>query len=154
MITLRHFTFILGILAGLAPIASAEPQAYSRAVILTPLLKTQVDGAGKPIVYPTHAPAEITAVHVEIAPGQQTNWHKHPVPCVAYILEGELQVELPDGTVKAFRAGEALVEVVELLHNGRNPGTKPAKLVLFALGTVGQPYAVRSEPPAGAAGTP
>ncbi|MCM2274229.1 MAG: cupin domain-containing protein [Candidatus Didemnitutus sp.] len=126
---------------------AAEPAAYSRAVSVTPLLRTQTDGAGKPLAYPVHAPAEITGVLVEIAPGQQTNWHQHPVPCVAYMLEGEVQVELPDGTVKTFRAGDAFAEVVQLLHNGRNPGPKPAKLVMFALGTVGQPYAVKAEAP-------
>lgn len=126
---------------------AAEPGAYSRAVVVTPLLKTQTDGAGRAIVYPTHAPAEITAVHVELAPGQQTNWHQHPVPCVAYLIEGELEVEFPDGTARRFKAGDAIAEVVALLHNGRNIGRVPVRLVLFALGTVGQPYAVKADSP-------
>lgn len=128
-----------------ATLGAAESGTYSSAVKLTPLLKTQTDGAGKTLVYPTGAPAEITGVFVEVAPGQQTNWHEHPVPCVAYMLEGELRIELAGGQTKVVRAGEAFTEVVALLHNGVNPGTKPAKLVLFALGTAGQPYAVKKE---------
>ena len=145
---IRRLFLPLGVLAALVSLHAAEPGAYSRAVTVTPLLKTRTDGAGNPLVYPTHAAAEVIAVHVELAPGQQTNWHKHPVPCFAYVLEGDLEVELPDGTVKKFKAGDAVAEVVNLLHNGRNPGKTPVKLVLFAIGTVNQPYAVKADTPA------
>lgn len=136
---------LIAVAAGALP-ARGEPSAYSQAVTLTPLLKTSVDGAGRPIAYPS-GNAEITAVHVEIAPGQQTNWHTHPVPCVAYVLEGELELQLANGERRIVKGGQAIAEVVELLHNGRNVGAKPAKLVLFALGTTGQPYAVKATTP-------
>jgi quercetin dioxygenase-like cupin family protein len=135
----------LFLLVGSAP---AEPAAYSAAVTVTPLLKTQADGTGRPLVYPADGPAEVTVVHVEIAPGQQTNWHQHPVPCFAYMLEGEVHVELATGETKVFKAGQAFAEVVDLLHNGRNPGPKPAKLVMFVLATAGRPYAVKAPAPA------
>lgn len=125
---------------------AAENGAYSRTVAVTPLLKTQTDGAGRRLTYPTSGDAEVTVVHVEIPAGTQSNWHKHPVPCFAYMLEGELQVELAGGEVRTFKAGEAFAEVTELLHNGINRTNKPAKLVMFVVGTVGQPYAVK--PPA------
>jgi quercetin dioxygenase-like cupin family protein len=82
-------------------------------------------------------------VLVVIAPGRQTNWHRHPVPCVSYILEGELSVELAGGQTRILKAGEAFAEAVGVLHNGTNLGSKPVRLVLFALGTAGQPYAVK-----------
>lgn len=145
--TLRRFLFVAVSLFLLARPVAAEPAAYSSAVTVTPLLQTQTDGAGRVLVYPGDGPAEVTAVLVEIAPGQQTDWHKHPVPCFAYILEGEVHVELANGEVKVLKAGQAFAEVVDLLHNGRNPGPKPAKLVLFALATAGQPYAVKAPAP-------
>lgn len=123
-----------------APAASA----YGSGVTTQILLRTQTDGAGAKLVYPTHAPAEVTAVHVEIAPGRQTNWHTHPVPCFAYMLEGEISVETATGQKHTFKAGDAVPEVVNLLHNGTNSGPQPARLVLFVIGTAGQSFAVRA----------
>jgi quercetin dioxygenase-like cupin family protein len=120
----------------------AASNAYRRDVRVTPLLKTQADYAGRPIAYPTEGTPEVTAVLVEIPAQSQTGWHQHPVPCFAYILEGELQLHLDDGVVKTFRAGEALAEVVDKLHNGVNVTEKSAKLVMFVMGVAGKPYAV------------
>jgi quercetin dioxygenase-like cupin family protein len=128
----------------LVPATAAEPGAYARTVTVTPLLKTQTDGAGKKLAYPVSGDAEVTVVHVEIPAGTQSNWHKHPVPCFAYMLEGELQVEMATGEVRTFKAGEAFAEVTDLLHNGINRTNKTAKLVMFVIGTTGQPYAVRA----------
>ncbi len=130
--------------------AFADAEAYKKEIAVTPLLKTQTDAAGKAIVYPTGSP-EVTAVRVEIPPGAQTGWHKHPVPCFAYILEGELHVQIEGGETKILKAGEAYAETVDALHNGMNQGTVPVKLVMFATSASGQPYAVRPpapEPPA------
>ncbi len=121
--------------------------AYAGAVKVTPLLKTQVDAAGRPISYPTDGPAEITALLVEVPPGGRTGWHKHPLPCVGYILEGELHVTLINGRVNVFRAGEALAEVVDLEHEGMNRGTAPVKLVMFVLGTQGKAFTVKTPAP-------
>ncbi|MES2692641.1 MAG: cupin domain-containing protein [Verrucomicrobiota bacterium] len=137
------FSLVLS-LTSLAPQSLAAEGAYARETKITQLIKTQVDGAGKPIVYPSGT-AEVTGVLVEIPPGAQTNWHKHPVPAFAYMLEGELRVDLETGVSKTFKAGDVIAEVVNLLHNGVVMGQKPVKLVMFALSTAGQPYAVKAE---------
>jgi len=134
-----------------APAAESVPgaAAYAGAVKVTPLLKTKLDAAGRPLAYPTEGPAEITAVLVEIPPSGRTGWHKHPLPCVGYILEGQLNVTLIDGRVNVFKAGEAVAETVNLEHEGVNPGPGPAKLVMFVLGTEGKPFTVKTPAPAG-----
>jgi quercetin dioxygenase-like cupin family protein len=137
-------SIVLGLLVS-SSFAFADAEAYKKEIAVTPLLKTQTDAAGKAIVYPTGSP-EVTAVRVEIPPGAQTGWHKHPVPCFAYILEGELHVQIADGETKILKAGEAYAETVDVMHNGVNQGKVPVKLVMFATGVSGQPYAVR--PPA------
>ena len=149
MHSVLRFTLLVALLASTFAVAaeqSSQP-AYSSGVTTKILLRTQVDGAGQPIVYPAGAPAEVTAVHVTIAPGQQTNWHTHPVPCFAYMLEGEITVETADGKKHTFKAGDAVPEVVNVLHNGTNAGTTPARLVLFVIGTAGQPFAVKAPSP-------
>lgn len=71
---------------------------------------------------------------VEIAPGGETGWHMHPVPSFGMVLEGELEVELKSGETLLLKAGEAAAETVNVLHNGRNTGTVPVKLVVFYAG--------------------
>jgi len=115
------------------------------AVKVTTLLKTETSWDGQPIVYP-QGKAEITALQLEIAPGAETGWHLHPVPSFGMILEGELEVRLKDGKVNRLKAGDALVEVVNTLHNGRNVGKGPLKLVVFYAGTVGQTLTVKETP--------
>jgi quercetin dioxygenase-like cupin family protein len=109
-----------------------EPSAT---VKVTPLLKTTQSWNGAPINYP-EGQAQISALMIEIAPGGETNWHEHPVPSFGMLLEGSLEISLPDGKKKLMQAGEALAEVIATPHNGRNVGTTPVKLVVFYAGAV------------------
>lgn len=127
-------------------------EAYAGEIQVTRLLRTQVDAAGRKIEYPTGGAAEITALLVEVPPGGRTGWHKHPLPCIGYMLEGELHVTLIDGRVNVFRAGEALAETVELEHEGVNPGPGVARLVMFVLGTEGAAFTVKTPEPEAAVG--
>ena len=123
-------------LLGWPPCAVAlDPGA---AVKVTPLLKTTTSWNGQPLTYPG-GQAEATGLLVEIAPGGETGWHEHAVPSFGLLLEGELEVTLKDGQVKRLRAGEALAEVVNTPHNGRNAGRGPAKIMVFYAGAAGQP---------------
>jgi hypothetical protein len=49
------------------------------------------------------------------------------------------------GKTFVFNAGQALAEIVNTLHNGKNTGTEPVKLVLFVTGEKDVPFTVRSE---------
>jgi quercetin dioxygenase-like cupin family protein len=108
----------------------------SASVKVTKLMQTPSSWNGAPLAYPS-GQAEITGMLIEIAPGAETGWHLHSVPSFGYILEGELEVSLKDGAVKRLAAGQALAEVVNTLHNGRNVGRGPVKLVVFYAGAVG-----------------
>lgn len=105
----------------------------SEQVKVTPLLKTQESWDGKKIVYPAGT-AEITVMQVEIAPGGETGWHMHPVPSFGMVLQGELEVTLKSGERLFLKAGETAVETVNTLHNGRNIGKVPVKLLVFYAG--------------------
>lgn len=126
--------------------AGASALEVTPAVNVTPLVRTTTSWDGSPVVYP-QGPAEITGMVIEIAAGAETSWHSHPVPSFAVVLEGTLEVTLKDGRKKRLAAGEALVEVVDMLHKGRNVGTQPVKLVVFYAGAVGKALTVK--PPAG-----
>lgn len=131
---------IVTVLASFLPAISFGLE-ISPAVKVSPLLRTTSSWDGNPIVYPD-GQAEITGMVVEIAPGGETGWHQHPVPSFGVVLEGTLAVTLKDGRVKHLHAGEALVEVVNTLHNGRNTGDKPVRIIVFYAGTVGRTLTV------------
>lgn len=115
---------------------SAPALDNNTAVKVTPLIKTTSSWDGRPIVYPD-GQAEVTVLMVEIAPGGETGWHYHKVPSFGIVLEGTLEVTLKDGRVKRLKACEGLAEVVDTLHNGRNVGNDPVKIVVFYTGAAG-----------------
>jgi quercetin dioxygenase-like cupin family protein len=114
-------------------------------VRVTSLAKETTSWDGKPIIYPG-GQAEMTALLIEIAPGAQTGWHCHLVPNFAYMLEGTLELVLDDGRIKRLNAGDALSEVVNRSHNGRNVGSDPVKLVVFYTGATGIPLSAKEKP--------
>lgn len=116
-------------------------------VTVTPLLKTETSWDGKAVVYPG-GKAEVTGLIVELAVGGETGWHRHSIPSFAYVLEGTLEVTLTDGRKNRLQAGQALAEVVDVLHNGRNVGTTPVRLIVFYAGEAGRPLSQKGEPPA------
>jgi quercetin dioxygenase-like cupin family protein len=116
----------------------------SSTVHISTILKTTTNWDGYPIVYPS-GQAEITGMVVEIAVGGETGWHTHPVPSFGMMLEGELEVQLKSGATKVLKAGDALAEVVDMAHNGRNVGTTPVKIVVFYAGTSGSELSFKDE---------
>jgi quercetin dioxygenase-like cupin family protein len=115
-----------------------EPSAY---VNVTTLLKTETSWDGTPIQLPS-GKTEVTCLLIEVAPGGETGWHLHPVPSFAMILEGEIEVRLENGVIKSLKPGEALAEVVNTFHNGRNAGSVPVKIVVFYISTVGESLSI------------
>ena len=107
------------------------------AVKVTSLLKTTSGWDGKQIVYP-EGQAEMTALLVEIAPGESTGWHQHPVPSFGFLLEGTLEITLMDGRMKRMEPGEALSEVTDTMHIGRAVSKTPVKIVVFYAGAIGK----------------
>lgn len=104
----------------------------------TQILQTKTTWNGAAIEYPETESPEITALHIEFAPGSETTWHSHPVPSLAYILSGELEVTLREsGETKIFREGDAFAEVINTWHYGKNVGEVPVKLVVFYVGKEG-----------------
>lgn len=119
---------------------SLEPSASVKASLV---LRTASSWNGTALKYP-EGQAEITGTVIEIAPGGETGWHLHTVPSFALVLEGELEVQLRNGATQRLQPGEAFAEVVNTLHNGRNVGPVPVKLVVFYAGSVGQTITVKA----------
>jgi len=107
-----------------------------------PLLQTTVNSLGQPIAYPREGTPEVTALLVEMAPGEETGWHQHPVPLLGYLLAGELTVYQISGEKRVVRAAEVSLESVGVIHNGVNEGAMPLKMIVFVVGLKEVPFTV------------
>ncbi len=110
-----------------------------------PLLRTTVNSLGQPIAYPASGTPEITALLVEMAPGEETGWHQHPVPLLGYLMAGELTVYQITGEKRVVRTGEVSLESVGVIHNGVNEGDVPVKMIVFVNGLKDLPFTVQAE---------
>lgn len=124
---------------------SARGEQYANSVAVEKLLTTTSDYTGKSVAYLKTDSPEITVLVVHVPPGGSTGWHLHRVPVYAYMLEGELTVEMKNGTGYTFTKGQPIIEVMNTLHNGRNNGKKEASLVVFYTGGGQLPNVVREE---------
>jgi len=113
----------------------------------TTLLCTTVNSLGQPIAYPRDGAPEVTALLVEMAPGEATDWHRHPVPLLGYVLAGELTVTQATGEKRVVRTGEVSLESVGVLHNGVNEGAVPLKMIVFVVGLKDLPFTIRDSQP-------
>jgi quercetin dioxygenase-like cupin family protein len=137
----RYFSVIVLIFVFAIPhIVLADD--YDTGVKATLILKTTSTTGNYPVKYLNTQSPEITVMKVEIKPGAETGWHSHPVPLYAYVLEGNLTVEIKGGKTYHFTAGDAIVEVVNIPHNGKNLGTMPVVLIAFYTGEMGTPNTV------------
>ncbi|MEO8420916.1 MAG: cupin domain-containing protein [Hyphomicrobium sp.] len=103
------------------------------------LLSTTQTVVGQPIVYPTEAPAKVAAAVVTMQPGEETGWHQHDVPMFGYILDGEVTVDYGAKGTHVYRRGDAIVEAVDVPHNGRNTGAGEARILSVFMGAEGVP---------------
>ncbi len=119
---------------------------YQTGVKVQVLKKATAAANGQELAYPQVAKPEVTVALVEIPPGGETGWHSHPFPVYAYVMAGALTVAIGSGGEQDFREGEAIIEVVNTPHNGRNRGTVPARLVVFYTGALEKPNTVTATP--------
>lgn len=92
--------------------------------------------------YPKGKP-EISVLKVVIPPGEQLKPHEHPVINAGILTKGELTVTTKDNKVLRLKPGDALIEVVNTLHYGKNEGDIPAEIIVFYAGTPGVPITIK-----------
>jgi quercetin dioxygenase-like cupin family protein len=104
------------------------------------LAQTTVNSLGQPIAWPQGGTPEVTALLVEMAPGDEMPWHLHPVLLLGYIFSGALTVYQITGEQRTVHAGEVSLESVGVVHRGVNEGAEPCKMIVFVLGRRGEPF--------------
>lgn len=114
-----------------AGLAFALDDTARQPVIVTPLVSTNVTAAGQPLVLPRKE-ARVIAAQFDSAPGATLPVHKHPAPRYAYVLEGELVVtNVETGAATTYRAGDFIVEMLDIWHQGAAVGPDAVRLVVI-----------------------
>ena len=132
-------------------VAAVYADEYVGKVTAAKILVTTTAGNGQKHAYLKTDQPEVTAMIVEIPPGAETGWHVHTVPVYAYVLAGVLDVEIADSKTLTFKPGDAIVEVQNLAHNGKNSGSEAVRLAVFYTGEEGRPNVTRVAKPSSAA---
>lgn len=102
------------------------------------VLSTDSTTLGQPISYPSGSPATVTAAIVTMQPGQSTGWHKHGVPLIGYMIEGEITVDYgPKFGKRVYGKGVTLAEAIGEPHNGTATSAGPASILAIFAGAEG-----------------
>jgi quercetin dioxygenase-like cupin family protein len=89
---------------------------------------------------PGSANYEAVMAIAEIAPGARAGKHRHPGTEVAYVLDGSVIIEREGQPPITVKAGEALKNEA-VVHDARNPGTTPVKILAVYIVEKGKPMA-------------
>ncbi|KAA1190166.1 cupin domain-containing protein [Photorhabdus heterorhabditis] len=98
------------------------------------LLETEKSWDGVPYQgYPKGTP-QLSVLKITIAPNTSLDWHQHPIPNAAYVLNGVLTAEKKSsGEKRLIKAGEVLPEMVDSTHRGYT-GKEGVTLLVFYAG--------------------
>jgi quercetin dioxygenase-like cupin family protein len=117
----------------LTGIASAK-EPYSA---VEKLLQTSTTVLGQSFEYPKSGMPEVTAVIVAMKPGEKTVNHLHEAPMFGYVLEGEVTVHYDGHGSRTYKAGEAIIEAMDVWHVGVNTGATPTRILAVFMGAKG-----------------
>ena len=121
---------LIGLFAVLISSAYATGAEYQKSVKTKKLLDTEMTNIGQKIHYPNGEPAQIQSFLVQLAAGAETGAHKHPIITYGYMIAGTLKISYEGGRTKTYKKGDAFIEAVNTIHNGKNIGKKPAKILV------------------------
>ena len=100
------------------------------------IISTSETGMGKEIVYPS-GKAMITAFEFTVPVGGPVVPHTHSFPVLIMIQQGEIELT-QSGKSYIYKAGDAFVEDVGVVHESKNIGDVPVKAIVVAIGVEGQ----------------
>ena len=90
---------------------------------------------------------EAVVFRVEVAPGATSGWHTHPGEEIAYVIDGEITLEVAANAPRKYGSGEAFVVPAGVVHNGTNHGTGTARLASVLVTEKGKPLATPASAP-------
>jgi quercetin dioxygenase-like cupin family protein len=77
----------------------------------------------------------------EFVPGGVAGKHTHPGEELGYVMEGTLQLEIAGQEPRTVKAGESFFVPAGIVHDGKNIGSGPAKVLATYFVEKGKPVA-------------
>lgn len=84
---------------------------------------------------------EAVQVLAEFAPGAAAGKHTHPGEELGYVLEGTLVLEVQGQPAVTLKAGDSFFVPAGVVHDGKNTGKGPAKVLATYVVEKGKPIA-------------
>jgi quercetin dioxygenase-like cupin family protein len=109
---------------------AAAPVTGATGVKGTPIMRTTVSG---------NDALEAITLSVAFEPGAKVPRHFHYGDEYATLLEGSLELHQEGQPVRVVKAGEAYHNTAKLIHETRNPGAVPAKVLAVFIVEKGKP---------------
>ncbi len=85
---------------------------------------------------------EVVMVAVEIPPGVAEGLHTHPAELFAYLVEGDMAIEVQGLPTRNLRPGDTFHVPAGSIHRGINRGTTTVKLSTVFVAQKGKPLSV------------
>lgn len=85
-----------------------------------------------------HGEQEVLVQARTFAAGAKAGWHVHPGTEIAYVVSGEMELRTVEG-VRRVKAGESFIMPRGTVHDGGNPGRKPARVMITLVVDKGVP---------------
>jgi len=78
-------------------------------------------------------------MEVTLAVGGREGRHTHPGTLIGYLLQGELTIEVEGQPTRVYKPGDAALIPAGAVHEGRNTGTVPSKVIGVFIVEKGKP---------------
>ena len=119
----------LAVVAGLAGTDSlnAQQPGFTRKML-----------QNQPLGIPERVAVQVLA---EFAPGVAAGRHTHPGEELGYVLEGTLLLEVDGQPPRTLQAGDSFFVPAGTVHDGKNIGSVPAKVLATYIVEKGKPVA-------------
>ena len=119
----------LAVVAGLAGTDSlnAQQSGFTRKML-----------QNQPLGIPERVAVQVLA---EFAPGVAAGRHTHPGEELGYVLEGTLLLEVDGQPPRTLQAGDTFFVPAGTVHDGKNVGSGPAKVLATYIVEKGKPVA-------------
>jgi len=130
-----------------APAESAVPNtpAVATKTEVVKLIESSVSWNGDSLpAYPVGKP-KVTILQITIPPQTALKVHQHPVINAGVLLKGALTVISEKNDTLHLKAGDPIIELVNVWHYGKNESNEPAEIMVFYAGVDGTPITIAQE---------
>ena len=90
--------------------------------------------------FPKGDKLEARIMTATLQPGMTSPWHTHPSPVAVYVTEGTFTLEMKGRDPVVLKAGQGMLEPINVEMRAANRGTEVVKVVIFQVSDPTAPF--------------